>query len=487
VSRAKAASLLDQVRSGQRSALELARETLEGIERADAPLNCFLRIDPRAEENARAVDERVRRGEHLPLGGLPVAVKDNILTADLETTCGSRILAGFRPLEDATAVQRLRRAGAVVVGKTNLDEFGMGSSTETSAYGPTRNPWDTTRVPGGSSGGSAAALAAGLVPLALGSDTGGSIRQPSAFCGTVGLKPTYGRVSRYGLVAYGSSLDQIGPMGTCTEDVARGFAAIAGHDPRDSTSTAEAPAEDPVAACGAGVRGLRVGLPSEYFPHGLDAEIDEAVRRGAALLESEGARLEPVTLPHSRFTIPTYYLIAPAEASSNLARYDGVRYGVRAAGAADPIAMLATTRGSGFGTEVKRRIMLGTFALSAGYYDAYYGKAQRVRTLIRRDFLDVFGAGIDVVLCPTTPTPAFRLGEKIDDPLAMYLNDVFTVTANLAGIPALSVPVGTTRSGLPIGAQLMGPPLAEATLLRAGAVLEQLFEDRRPPRPGAAA
>ncbi len=480
-----ATDLVDRVREGRCSAVEATRGSLRRIAASDGALNAFLRTDPRAEDRARSVDERLQRGETLSLAGLPLAVKDNILTEDLETTCGSKILTGFRPIEDATVIRRLRAAGAVVVGKTNLDEFGMGSSTETSAFGPTHNPWDLGRVPGGSSGGSAAAVAAGMVSVALGSDTGGSVRQPAAFCGVVGLKPTYGRVSRRGLVAFGSSLDQIGPIGRRVEDVALVSQVLEGSDPRDATSAPDARSPAPLEACRLGVGGLRVGLPQEYFGEGLDPEIRETIERAGTKLESEGAVVETVSLPHAPYTIPTYYLIATAEASSNLARYDGIRYGTRSARGTDLAAMLASTRGEGFGIEVKRRIMLGTFALSAGYHEAFYGKAQRVRTLIRRDFLETFGRGFDLLLSPTTPTTAFRLGEKLGDPLAMYLSDIYTVTANLAGIPALSVPVGLSRDGLPIGAQLLAPPMHESTLLRAGAVLQELFGDRRPAAAGA--
>ena len=470
--------LLKRLRRGEVSSLEITRACLERIHSLDDRLHAFLRVNPTAEDEAKQVD--LRRSNGGDLAGIPVAIKDNILTAGLATTCGSRILESFVPVRDATAVSRLRAAGAVLLGKTNMDEFAMGSSTENSAFGPTRNPWDPERVPGGSSGGSLVAVAARMAPLALGSETGGSVRQPAAFCGVVGLKPTYGRVSRYGLVAFGSSLDQIGPAARSVRGVARLLGVIAGVDPADATSACTKPG-DYVGACGRGVKGMRVGMPGEYFGEGLDREIEEAVRRTAAHLEQEGATIEEISLPHTRYTIPTYYLIATAEASSNLARYDGVRYGMRAGPEGDVNQMYRATRGAGFGPEVKRRIMLGTYALSAGYYDAFYGKAQRVRTLLRRDFTDVFDSGVDLLLTPTTPTPAFRLGEKVDDPLAMYLSDTYTATANLAGLPAMSLPVGLTVSGLPIGAQLIGPMFEEERLFRAGAVIETLFGSQTPP------
>ncbi len=466
-----AGQLLGLLQRRQASALEVTRACLARVGEADPDVHAFLELNPRAEDEARRFDRERPDPADAPLGGLPVAVKDNILTRDLATTCGSRILEGFVPPRDATVVRRLRRGGAIVLGKTNLDEFGMGSSTENSAFGPTRNPRDLERVPGGSSGGSMAALAARMAPLALGSDTGGSVRQPAAFCGVVGLKPTYGRVSRSGLVAFGSSLDQVGPAARSVRDVARLLAVIEGPDPADATSAPLA-GGDYLAACDRGVRGMRVGLPREYFGAGLDPAIERAVRAAAERLERDGARLEEVSLPHTEYAIPTYYLVATAEASSNLARYDGVRYGRRAGDDRDLLGMYRSTRAAGLGPEVKRRIMLGTYALSAGYHDAFYGKAQRVRTLLRRDFMQVFEDGCDVLLAPTTPTPPFRLGEKSDDPLAMYLSDVYTVTINLAGLPALAVPVGTT-DGLPLGAQLIGPPFGEERLFQAGAVIEQ--------------
>ena len=407
--------------------------------------------------------------ENAPLAGVPVAVKDNIATLELPTTCGSRLLEGYRSPFEATAIRKLRAAGAVVVGKTNLDEFAMGSSTESSAFGPTRNPHDRTRVTGGSSGGSAAAVAAGYVRVALGSETGGSVRQPAAFCGVVGLKPTYGRVSRYGLVAFASSMDQIGAFGRTVVDAARLLEAVAGHDPLDATSV-DRPLPELVEAAGRGVDGLVVGVPEEYLPDTLDAGIRGLIEAALERLERAGAELRTVSLPHSRFAIPTYYVLAPAEASSNLSRFDGVRYGVRREGV-DIAAMHEATRSTGFGAEVKRRIMLGTYALSAGYYDRYYGRAQRARAHITRDFREVFDSGVDALFTPTTPTTAFPIGQRIDDPVEMYLSDVFTVTANLAGIPGMSVPIGSL-DGLPVGGQILAPWWREDTTVRVGAALE---------------
>jgi len=459
------------------TAYRITHDCLDRIDRFDGELNAFLRTNPDAVEEAEAADRRIEAGERGPLLGIPVAVKDNLNTAGLETTCASRILDGFVPPADATAVERLRAAGAVILGKTNMDEFAMGSSTENSCARPTHNPWDPERVPGGSSGGSAVAVAAGMAPLALGSDTGGSVRQPAAFCGIPGLKPTYGRVSRFGLIAFGSSLDQIGPLARGVRDLATVLETIAGPDPRDATCR-DVPVDAYVAACERGVDGLRVGLPLEYFDEGLDPQIDRRVHEAAAVLEGLGARVEEVSLPLTRYAIPTYYLIATAEASSNLARYDAVRYGRRGTsgdGPQDLPEMYRATRGAGFGAEVKRRIMLGTYALSAGYHDAFYGKASQVRTLLTRDFVRHFEAGIDLLLAPTTPTVAFPIGDRREDPLRMYLSDVYTTTANLAGLPALSVPLGTHGGGLPVGGQLIGPAFGEVSLFRAGAALERHF------------
>jgi len=429
--------------------------------------NTVLAVEARA--TADALDLRIARGDDPgPLAGVPVALKDNLCTRGIATTCGSRILEGWRPPYDATVVQRLAAAGAVVVGKTNLDEFAMGSSTENSAFGPTRNPLDPTRVPGGSSGGSAAAVAAGFAPLALGSDTGGSIRQPAAFCGVVGVKPTYGAVSRYGLVAFASSLDQIGPFAATVADAALLLEVIAGHDPMDSTSN-PGPAAPISARLGEGVDGLRVGVVRE-LTHGVDPDVEACVRAAADALVAAGAKVDDVSLPAAVHGLAAYYLIAPAEASSNLARYDGVRYGLRVDGA-DVAAMNAATRGAGFGAEVKRRIMLGTYALSAGYYDAYYGQAQRVRTLIIRDFEAAYEE-FDVLLSPTAPSTAFTLGAKTADPLAMYMSDVCTIPSNLAGHPAMTVPYGTGADGMPVGVQVMAPALGEPVMFRVAAALE---------------
>ncbi len=468
-------TLRAMLRSRELRVQDLVRSSLDAIARSETgehPLNAFLSVAGREVlEQAAQLDGSLDAGDEIgPLTGVPVAIKDNISTAALPTTCGSRILEGYVAPYEATVVRRLRAAGALIVGKTNLDEFAMGSSTENSGFGPTRNPLDPARVPGGSSGGSAAAVAAGLIPLALGSDTGGSVRQPAAFCGVVGLKPTYGRVSRYGLVAFASSLDQIGPLTRNVQDAATVLGVIAGHDRFDSTS-AEVAVPEYTAGLDSGVEGLVVGLPSEYLPDDLDPRISELCRAAAERLERLGAEIREITLPHTAYAIPAYYLVANAEASSNLARYDGVRYGLRAAGADSTVAVYRATRGSGFGREVKRRIVLGTYGLSAGYYDAYYGTGQRVRGLIMRDFERAFSAGVDVVFTPTAPTVAFPLGERVDDPVAMYLSDVFTVTANLARIPALSIPIGAV-DGMPVGGQFLGRHFDEATMLRTAYALE---------------
>ena len=469
---------LAALRAGRVTARALVEAYLARLARLDPHLGAYLTV---AADSARAqaalTDERLARGEPArPLEGIPLAVKDVLCTRGLRTTCGSRVLAEFVPPYDATVLVRLVADGAIVLGKTNLDEFAMGSSTENSGFHPTRNPWDLTRVPGGSSGGSTAAVAADLAAGGLGTDTGGSVRQPAALCGVVGLKPTYGRVSRYGLIAFASSLDQIGPVTKNVRDAARLLETIAGPDPMDSTAT-DHPVPDYQAVLERGVRGLTLGIPDEYFVAGLDPEVEAAVRTAIARLEQAGARTRRVSLPHTQHGVAAYYIIAPAEASSNLARYDGVKYGWRAAGARDLAALTADTRAGGFGAEVRRRVMLGTYVLSAGYYDAYYAQAQRVRTLIRRDFDRAF-ADVDVIVAPTTPTPAFRLGEKTDDPLAMYLNDVFTIPAPLAGVPALSVPCGFSAGGLPIGLQLIGRPFDEATLFQVGACYEALTDWR---------
>ena len=478
---ADATQIRDRVGAREWSAVEVVEPFLQRIAAVDDRIGAFLTCDAdAAREEARQVDLRVRDGESLPLAGLPVAVKDVLCTRGVSTTCGSRILEGFAPPYDATAVERLRGAGAVVVGKTNLDEFAMGSSSENSAFRPVRNPWDLGRVPGGSSGGSAAAVAARMSPVALGTDTGGSVRQPAALCGIVGLKPTYGRVSRFGLIAFASSFDQVGPMGRTVRDCALLLRVLAGPDPRDMTCSRQ-PVPDYEGGLEAGLDGVRIGIPREYFGPGLEPEIRRSVEATLQRLPDLGAHVEEVSLPHTDLAIPAYYLVANAEASSNLARYDGVRYGARAGGAADLERLYRDTRGRGFGAEVKRRIMLGTFALSAGYYDAYYQKAMKVRRLIRRDFEEAFRS-VDLLACPTSPVTAFPLGERTEDPLSMYLTDIYTATANLAGTPALSLPCGLDGQGLPIGLQLIGPPFGEDRLLQVAHRLEAEigFDSLRP-------
>ena len=464
--------LAARYRSGKGTPSEVVETCLGRIEALDPKVRAFVTVTREsALAQAEAAGKRLKTGKALSLlDGIPLAIKDVICTKGVRTTCSSKILKNFVPPYDAAVMTRLNAAGAIMLGKTNMDEFAMGSSTENSAFFPTRNPWDTSRVPGGSSGGSAAAVAAGFAAGALGSDTGGSIRQPAAFCGTVGLKPTYGRVSRYGLVAFASSLDQIGPFAADVQGAALLLQAIAGHDPLDSTST-DVPVPDYAAALGQGIEGLRVGIPGEYFIEGMDPEVEKAVWDAIEVLKGLGAKTEKVSLPHTDYALAAYYLIAPAEASSNLARYDGVKYGYRAPGSKDLIQMYGRTRAEGFGPEVKRRIMLGTYALSAGYYEAYYGKAQRVRTQVRRDFQRAFER-VDVLVCSTAPNVAFKLGEK-EDPLQMYLCDIFTIPVNLAGIPGLSLSGGFTLSGLPIGLQFIGKPFDEATLLRAAYAYEQ--------------
>jgi aspartyl-tRNA(Asn)/glutamyl-tRNA(Gln) amidotransferase subunit A len=471
--RRTALELLGLLGRGEVTAEALTEQFLEAIRRRDAALGAFLFVDEAgARAQARAVDERRRRGEALgPLAGVPVALKDVLCTHGQPTTCGSKALAGFRPPYDAHVVSRLRDAGAVLLGKTNLDEFAMGSSTENSAFHVTRNPWDLGRIPGGSSGGSAAAVAGCLAPLALGTDTGGSVRQPAGLCGLVGLKPTYGRVSRYGLIAFGSSLDQVGTFSHDVADAALLLEVLAGHDPRDSTSV-DRPVPAYRAALEEPVAPLTVGVPREFFGAGLDAEVEGAVREAVRVYEGLGAAVREVSLPHSRFALAAYYLVATAEASSNLARYDGIHFGHRARGRAGLIDLYRRSRGEAFGPEVKRRIMLGTYALSSGYKDAYYLKALRVRRLIQEDFDRAF-AGCDVVLGPTSPTTAFALGERSADALAMYLADVYTVGANLAGLPGVSVPCGFSKAGLPIGLQLLAAPFEEGKLLRVARMYER--------------
>jgi aspartyl-tRNA(Asn)/glutamyl-tRNA(Gln) amidotransferase subunit A len=453
------------------SATELATEFYGRIEKRNPELNAFLTLSPeRAYAQADRIDAAVANGEALPaLAGVPVAVKDVISTTGVRTTCGSKILETYIPPYDATAVERLERAGAVIVGKTNCDEFAMGSSNENSAYGPVRNPIATDRVPGGSSGGSAAAVAAGLAVAALGTDTGGSIRQPGSFCGVSALMPTYGRVSRYGLIAFASSLDKIGPFTSNIADAAAVMGVIAGHDPNDSTSAA-VPVENYLHEIEKPANRLRIGVPEDYFGEGIDPEVKEKVQAGIGLLERLGCQRIPLQMPHTDYAIATYYILATAEASSNLARYDGVRYGLRVPGST-LIDMYRKTRERGFGSEVKRRIMLGTYALSSGYYDAYYLRAQKVRALIARDFADAFQK-VDAIVTPTTPTPAFRLGEKSADPLQMYLADIYTVTGSLAGVPGISVPCGKTKAGLPVGMQIFGPHFREGSVLQLARAFE---------------
>jgi aspartyl-tRNA(Asn)/glutamyl-tRNA(Gln) amidotransferase subunit A len=474
--------LLAKLNAGELTSEELVRQYLERSARLKR-LNAFVHLDPdEVLAQARALDVRRRSGEVLGrLAGIPVAIKDVLCVEGEPTSCGSRMLRGFRPPYDAAVIAKLRAAGAILYGKTNMDEFAMGSSTENSAYGPTLNPWDETRVPGGSSGGSAVAVAADLTPLALGTDTGGSIRQPAAVCGVVGLKPSYGRVSRYGVIAFASSLDQVGVFAHDVADAALLLSVIAGRDSNDSTSVDE-PVPDYVATFETPLPSLRVGLAREFFDEGLDPEVDSAMQEAIRIYEKAGATIKPVSLPHSKYGIPAYYIVASAECSSNLARYDGTTYGHRAADFSPKypgeenlpamIRMMMASRDEGFGAEVKRRIMLGTFALSAGYSDQYYNKALQVRRKIRGDFDAVFEE-VDVLLGPTSPTPAFKLGERTADPLAMYLSDIYTITANLAGIPAISIPCGLSREQLPIGMQLLAAPFAEETLLRAARTFER--------------
>jgi aspartyl-tRNA(Asn)/glutamyl-tRNA(Gln) amidotransferase subunit A len=459
---------------GDFSAEELTRHFLDRIGRLDARYNAFITVTGEsALEQARRADELRRRGQSGSLCGIPLAHKDIFCTAGVRTSCGSRMLDNFVPPYDATVVNRLAEAGCVTLGKTNMDEFAMGSSNETSWYGPVRNPWDTGRVPGGSSGGSAACVAARLAPAATGTDTGGSIRQPAALCGITGLKPTYGRVSRYGMIAFASSLDQGGPLAGSAEDLALLLGAMAGFDARDSTCI-QAPVEDFESALGAGLEGLRIGVPREYFDPGLNAGTENAVRECLRELEKLGASLHDISLPHSPLAVPAYYVIAPAECSTNLARYDGVRYGYRCKDPADLYDMYSRSRAQGFGDEVKRRILVGTYALSAGYYDAYYRQAQKIRRLIAQDFRQAFES-VDVIVGPSSPSPAFRFGEKSNDPITMYLEDIYTIAANLAGLPALSMPAGLV-DGLPVGAQLIGNYLQEARLLNVAHRFQQVSD-----------
>lgn len=464
---------------------EIATAILDRIDEVNGELGTFLHIDADSViRQARELDRRRSSGD-LKLGfltGIPLAIKDNIVTREMVTTAGSRILENYMSPYDATVIKKLKQDGALLIGKTNCDEFAMGSSNENSAFAPTLNPWDKARVPGGSSGGSAASVASLQVPAALGSDTGGSIRQPAAFCGVVGLKPTYGRVSRYGLIAFASSLDQIGPLTRTVRDSAVLLQVIAGHDPQDSTSS-QHPVENYVSGLTRDIGGLRVGMPAEWFGSGLDPEIQSKVEGAIQTLENLGCTIEEVHLPNSQYAIATYYIIAPAEASSNLARYDGVKYGFRSDDYTDLESMYRHTRSEGFGEEVKRRIMIGTYVLSSGYYDAYYLKASKIRTLIRRDYLEAFKS-VDVIVGPTTPTLPFKIGEKTADPLEMYLTDIFTVPANLSGLPGVSLPCGFTRGGLPVGVQLLAPHFQEALLLRVAHNLEHALSLERPQLPG---
>jgi aspartyl-tRNA(Asn)/glutamyl-tRNA(Gln) amidotransferase subunit A len=478
-----AGELSKLLRRREISARDILESVLRRIEEVEDVLHSYITLTPDlAMDMAAEVDRILARGEDPgPLAGIPIALKDNLCTKGIKTTCASKILYNFVPPYDATVVARLREALTPFVGKTNMDEFAMGSSTENSYFGPTRNPWRIDAVPGGSSGGSAAAVASGEAIISLGSDTGGSIRQPAALCGVVGMKPTYGRVSRFGLVAFASSLDQIGPITKDVADCALLMNLICGHDPMDSTS-ADLPVPDYTKALIPDVKGMRIGLPKEYFVEGMDPEVEEAVRKAAEHFEDLGADVREISLPHTEYAVATYYIVATSEASSNLARYDGVKYGYRAKGWKDLYEMYTKTRQEGFGAEVKRRIMLGTFSLSAGYYDAYYLKALKVRTLIRSDFERAF-EDVDVVITPTSPTAAFRIGEKVDDPLKMYLSDIFTISANLAGIPGISIPCGFTSDGLPIGLQILGRPFDEETIIRVAYAFEQTkgLKDARPP------
>ena len=474
--------LSDRLKQGELSSTGLTEAYLKRIEEVDGKIHAYITVSrEEALEQASEADRRIKEGKDVTaLTGIPIALKDIFCTRGLRTTCASRILEDFTPPYDATVVKRLKDAGAVILGKLNMDEFAMGSSNENSAFFKTLNPWDTGCVPGGSSGGSAAAVAASECAASVGTDTGGSIRQPASCCGVVGLKPTYGRVSRLGMVAFASSLDQAGPLTRCVEDAAIVLNVIAGHDPGDATSI-DAPVPDYTDGIGQGIKGMKIGIPGEYFVEGLDGEVDAAVRQAMEVLKDAGAETVDISLPHTEYAISVYYLVATAEASSNLARYDGVKYGLRVDEGRGLLEMYKLTRDRGFGPEVKRRIMLGTYSLSAGYYDAYYRKASQVRTLIKRDFEEAFKV-CDLILTPTSPTAAFRLGERMEDPLTMYLSDIFTISCNLAGIPGISLPCGFTSEGLPIGLQLLSRPLEEQTLLRAAYTYEQStdWHKRRP-------
>jgi len=464
--------LQSQLQARQVSSVEITNSFLNRIESTDPSINAFITVTKeQALLDAAVADQRIASGNCAPLTGIPVALKDIFLTEGVRTTCASKMLDNFIAPYDATAWARMKSQGAVLLGKLNQDEFAMGSSCENSAFGPTRNPWNREHIPGGSSGGSAAAIAAQQAVATLGTDTGGSIRQPASHCGCVGLKPTYGRVSRYGVIAYASSLDQVGPMTRDVTDAALLLGVIAGHDPKDSTSV-DCPVPDYMAALKQGVKGLKIGLPKEYFIEGLDPDVQQAMDQAIAVYRQLGAEFVEVSLPHTNYAVATYYLIATAEASSNLARYEGVRFGHRAKESSGLIDLMMQSRSEGFGAEVKRRIMLGTYALSSGYYDAYYIKAQKVRTLIQQDFIEAFKS-VDLLLTPVAPTPAFKIGEKTADPLQMYLSDIFTIPVNLAGICGISVPAGISSNGLPIGLQLLGRPFGEENILRAAFDFEQ--------------
>jgi len=475
--------LQGMLKKGETTAQDVTESVLNRIKTVDGKVSAYITVTEEvAIGQAKEADRRIKAGgASSPLLGIPIAVKDNMCTDGIKTTCASKILANFRPPYDATVVERLKQAGYVLCGKPNMDEFAMGSSTENSGFFVTKNPWDLSRIPGGSSGGSAAAVAADECIASLGSDTGGSIRQPAACCGVVGLKPTYGRVSRYGLVAFASSLDQIGPITKDVTDTAILMNVISGHDPKDSTS-ANIPAPDFTRSLKKNVKGMKIGMPKEYFIEGMDREVERAVKDAVKTLEGLGATVVEVSLPHTSYAVATYYILATSEASSNLARYDGVKYGFRAQGAKDLLDTYLQTRSQGFGPEVKRRIMLGTYALSAGYYDAYYKKGQQVRTLIKRDFDDSFKT-VDVIATPTAPTAAFKIGEKSADPLQMYLSDIFTISVNLAGIPAIAIPCGFTSENLPVGLQLLGRHFDEESIIHAAYAYEQATEwHRRKPK-----
>ena len=472
----------DLIKGKELSPVELTQSVLDRIQDKDEKLNTYITVlSEKALESARKAEEEISKGTYLgPLHGIPLGLKDIFITKNITTTCGSKMLENFIPPYDATVTQKLLDSGAVILGKNNMDEFAMGSSTETSYFGPTANPWDLERVPGGSSGGSASATAASLCLGSVGTDTGGSIRQPAALCGVVGMKPTYGRVSRFGMIAFASSLDQAGPITKTVEDTALILNAISGPDPRDSTCV-NIPVPDYALSLKDDIKGLKIGIPKEYFVDGMDKEVEDAAKKAISMIEDLGAEVMEISLPHTEYAVLTYYIIAPSEASSNLARYDGVKYGFRAADAESLRDMYFKTRAQGFGDEVKRRIMLGTYALSSGYYDAYYLKAQRVRTLIKNDFEEAFKK-VDAIMAPTTPEVAFKIGEKTQDPIKMYLSDVLTIPCNIAGLPGISVPCGFSTGGLPIGIQVLGKPFDEGTVIQVAHAYEQ-HTDWREKRP----